>query len=986
MKLLIKNIFKKIFKSLGRFLSIMFIIALGISVFIGLRESTAGILYTADNYYDENNLMDFKITSTYGLTKSDINSLNDLDNVKKIIPSYSIDVIDKGKSVRVHALEEETNNIILINGRMPKNNNECLADVYKYKLDDKIMFESDNLSDVLSISECEVVGLIKSPLYVRDEKGISNVGNGKLISFIFVTKESFISEYYTEVYILSKGSKEKNSYYNEYEKSIIPLKQELEELKPIRETIRYEEILLEANNEIIKIKKETDDKINKSLTELKEAKIKLDNGRKELETNKNNNLKKIEANRSELNNNKNIILSNLNSLGINESNLNNYITNLDDNIKNLKNQLSVLEPNSDEYNTLNFQIAETEKSYNNLLSIKSNLDEINNGLSTLEKNYTTFQNKISKEEETLNQGYYDYEIGMEELEKAKEDANKKINEAKEELNNIEKPVWYLLDRTDNGGYISFSEDVLKIDAFAKVLPMFFIIVAILMILNTLTRLIEEERTEMGILLSNGFSKTNIMFSYLIYVITAGILGIGIGLTMGYTLIPNVIYGVFLARYYVPNLITIVSPLPFSLVISITLIIMIVVTVITCTKELKEVPASLLRQKAPKTGKKVFIEKLQFLWTKMSFMWKTTVRNLFRYKKRIIMTILGVAGCTALLVAGMGINDSINTISKLQYKDIIKYDSMYVLKNDVTKISDNLTELFKKSEIVNPILVNQNAYTFSFDNKTEDVYLVVPSDIVNFNNYVSLKSTVTDKKISISDNGAIITKQLADYLKVGIGDSINIRNSDNELFILYVSDITYNYVSHYIYMGETYYKETFKKDITYNSIIANGKLNDNVTLKDYDLLMITYTDDIIKNFDNFVSSLNKIIILVVVLACFLAFIVLYNLTVINVSERKREIATFKVLGFYDKEIAIFVYRETFILTVIGIISGLFLGIYFHRFIMYTAQTDNIVFLNKISAISYALSGILTLIFSFIVQLIINKSLKKIDMIDSLKSIE
>ena len=230
MKLLIKNIFKKIFKSLGRFLSIMLIIALGISVFIGLRESTAGMLYTADNYYDENNLMDFKITSTYGLTNGDINSLNDLENVEKIIPSYSIDVIDKGKSIRVHALEEEINNVILINGQMPKNNNECLADVYKYKLRDKITFESDNLSDILSISECEVVGLIKSPLYVRDEKGISNVGNGKLISFVFVNKEAFISKYYTEVYITAKESKEKNSYYNEYEKSITPLKQKLEKL------------------------------------------------------------------------------------------------------------------------------------------------------------------------------------------------------------------------------------------------------------------------------------------------------------------------------------------------------------------------------------------------------------------------------------------------------------------------------------------------------------------------------------------------------------------------------------------------------------------------------------------------------------------------------------------------------------------------------------------------------------------------------------
>ena len=426
MKLLIKNIFKKIKNSIGRFLSIMFIIALGISVFIGLSESTAGMLYTADNYYDESNLMDFKITSTYGLTVDDVNSLKALNNIEKVIPSYSIDVIDKGKSIRIHALEKKINNVILIKGQMPKNNNECLADFYRYKLNDKILFENDNLSDILSISECKVVGLIKSSLYVRDEKGISNVGNGKLVSFIFVNREAFTSEYYTEVYITSKESKEKNSYYKEYEESIVSLRKELEKLKPIRETIRYEEILLEANNKIIKIKKALNNKINSSLIELKEAKIKLYSGKKELETNKNNNLKKFELSKDELNKNKNIILSNLGSLGINENELNNYIFDLSETIKNLKSQLSLLEPNNEEYNNLYSQIVETEKNYNNLLLIKSNLDEINKGLSTLENNYTIFYNEISKEEAKLQQGYYDYEIGMKELEKAKEEANQKL--------------------------------------------------------------------------------------------------------------------------------------------------------------------------------------------------------------------------------------------------------------------------------------------------------------------------------------------------------------------------------------------------------------------------------------------------------------------------------------------------------------------------------------------------------------------------------
>ncbi|NLC48438.1 MAG: FtsX-like permease family protein [Tenericutes bacterium] len=986
MKLLLKNTIRKIKKSFGRFLSIMFIIALGISVFMGLRESTAGMLYTADNYYDEHNLMDFKIVSTHGFTKDDITSIKRLVNIKNVIPSYSIDVLNNGESIRVHAIEENINNVILVEGNMPNNNNECVADYYKFKLNDTVTFENDDLEDILSVSKCKVVGLIKSVLYVRDEKGISNTGNGKLSSFVFINKDAFISEYYTEVYIESKNSKESNSYFSDYDDAVIPLKKELEALKPIRETIRYEEILKEANDKIIEIQNEIDKEVKTSQNKLDDAKKELDEGKEKLESNKNKGLKEIENNRKKLNQSKNDLLSALSSAGIQEKDLNNYISSLLNTINSLKEQLTFLDETSDEYTYLSTQITELEKNYNNLIMIRKSLEEVNKGLVTLENSYNTFKNTIDKEEKKLEEGYTSYEKGIKELSEAKEDANKKIEDAKEELEKIEKPVWYLLDRTDNSGYISYKEDIVKVDAIAKILPIFFIIIVVLMILNTLTRLIEEERTEMGILLSNGFSKSNIIFSYLVYVLSAGLIGLELGLTIGYSIIPKIIYSVFLARYYVPKLITVVSPLPFSLVITITIAIVVIVTVISCMKELKEVPANLLRMKPPKTGKKVFAERLDFLWRRLNFMGKTTIRNLFRYKKRIVMTVLGVAGCTALLVAGMGINDSINTISKLQYKDILKYDAMYILKKESTEIPDSLNKLFEKKNITNPLLVNQNAYTFSFDNKTEDVYVVVPKDTINFKNYFNLTSTISEEKISIPDDGAVITNQLADHLKVKVGDSINIRNSDNELVILRVSDIVYNYVSHYIYINEKYYNEIFEEEILYNSVIANGKVDDNIKLSDYNLLIINYTKDIVKTFDSFVNGLNKIIIMIVVFACFLAFIVLYNLTIINLSERKREIATFKVLGFYDKEISTFVYRETLILTIFGILFGLVLGIYLHQFIITTAETDNIMFLREIKPLSYVISALITIVFSFIVQIILKKSLRKIDMIDSLKSIE
>lgn len=985
MKLLLKNTFKKIKKSLGRFFSITLIIALGISVFMGLREATAGMLYTADNYYDENNLMDFKIISSYGLTDSDVMALSQLDNVGKVLPTYSIDVLNDGNSIRVHALEKDVNNVTLVDGRMPANNDECLADIYEYKIGDSIVFENKNISDFLSISNCKVVGTITSVLYVRNEKGISNIGNGKLVSFVFINRDAFVSEYYTEIYIIEANSKEKNAYYEDYTTHIDLLRDELEQLKPIRETIRYEEILKEANEEIATIKKDLDKHIKVATDQLKKTKAQLDSAKDELQISKDNTIDEFSNNYELLENNKNIILQSLSTLDINESELSTYISTLSNNINTLKQQLTNI-TDQDEYDALNNQITELETSYNNLIIMKNNLLEIENSKNELDINYIAFQSEIEQQENTLQNGYNSYFIGLNALEENRETAEKEINDAKEALNDIEKPIWYLLDRSDNSGYTSYKEDIIKVDAIAKILPIFFVIIVMLMISNTLTRLIEEERTEIGVLLSNGFSKTSIIFSYLVYVFIAGLLGLAIGLTIGYGLFPKIIYGVFLSRYYVPKLITIVSPLPFSLVIIITLFIMTIVTIISCGKELKEVPATLLRPKPPKSGKKAAVEKVNILWSKLSFTWKNTIRNIFRYKKRIVMTILGVAGCTALLVAGMGINDSINTISQLQYENIVKYDSMYILDDNAQTIEDDLLQILLNNGVVNPLLVNQNAYTFEFNNKTEDVYVIIPSDILAFNNYVSLNSKISNINISINDDGAIITEQMADLLEVNQGDLISIRDSNNELHLIYVSDIVENYVSHYIYMSSNYYEEVFEEDISYNTIIADGKINKDIPLTEYDVLTVNYTDDILETFDSFIVGLNKIIILIVVCACLLAFIVLYNLTIINVSERRREIATFKVLGFYDKEISIYVYRETAILTVLGIILGLFLGIYLHRFIIATAQTDNIMFLKQIKWYSYIISAAITIIFSVLVQLIINVSLKKIDMIDSLKSIE
>ena len=984
MSLLFKNSIKKIFKSFGRFISISIIIMLGIGFFLGLKEATPGMFYTADTYYDDKKLMDYKVTSTYGLTEEDILSLKELKNVEKVIPTYSIDVLSNGKSIRLHTIEEDVNNVERVSGVIPNNINECLADANNYELGETIIF--DETSEYLNINGCKVVGTIKSPLYIFSSYGISNVGDGKLSSFIFINKDAFNYEYYTESYIIAKGTTETNSYEESYNEVSNKLYEELIELKPIRESIRYEEIKKEAYDEIAKIQNELNDEISANEQKLNDAKKELDDAQETLNKTKAETLATIEENYNKLENSKKLIEEQLNSYSININELDETILMIEENVNTLKEQLNYLEPDSEEYKLVENQIINLETQKNTLINIQTNLKTVEDGLEELEQQKNNFNARINEEQAKINDGYEEYYAGVTELESAKKEAEEEIKTALKEVEEIEKPKWYLLDRNDSTGYQNYKDDAEKVEAISKILPVFFILIALLMCLNTLARLIEEERTEIGVLQSNGFGKAKIISSYLYYVLFSSIIGMIFGIILSYMVISKLIYGVFTANYYLPSYQIIVDPITLTTVVITTLLLMIVVTTYACNKELKCKPAELLRPKAPKSGKKIFIEKLSFVWKRFSFMSKITTRNLFRYKKRIIMTILGVSGCTALLLTGFGLNDSINIISKIQYEDIIKYDEMVTLKNNITSVDEKIETLLEENNINEYTLINQNTYTYTYDNKEETVYLIVPKNKDDINKYIDLTSINDEEEAELSDNGVVITSQMAEQLNVTTGENISIRNSDNELFLLRVDDIVYNYVSHYIYISPNYYQSIFNQEIEYNNILLKGNIDDSINLEEYDIHLITETSEIVDTFDDLIKNINKLIVLIIVCASLLAFAVLYNLTIINVTERKREIATFKVLGFNSKEIFVFIYRETFMLTVIGSLLGLILGVFLHKYVIYTAQTGSVLFLYNIEWYSYLLSLIITVILSLIVQLIINKTIKKIDMIDSLKYTE
>ncbi len=1018
MKLLFKNAFSKIKKAKGRFLSLLLITALGVGFFAGLRETAPNMLSTADSYYDKHKLMDFKITSTMGLTDDDISSLKQLKNVETIVPSFSLDVLLKGEAIRLHAIEK-VNTFEIIEGRIPIKNNECLAESNHFKVGDKIKIDYEKKDIYLKNDEYIVVGTVNSVMYISDEKGISNVGNGKLTSYLFIPKNNFLMEYYTEAYIIAKNTTKVNSYSDAYQIFFRELERELDHLKPIRETKRYEEILEKAANEIIKIETKINDEEKKGRKKLKEVKKELDSSQIKIEQG----YEKLKQSKLELDNlfqEKESLIAvgfenlqhgqekyqqGLKEANIEESQLSLYIDELQTQIDNLEVYLSTLEPTEEGYLETQEKLLESQVIYNNLVKLNlrkrqlelSEQELINNQIHLQKEKDKAYQQleisqqELDEKQQVLEEGYLEYHQSQEKLEAKIKEANREINEAKEELDKIEKPVWYLLNRTDNGGYVNFKEDAIKVEAIAKIFPLFFIIIVYLISLNTMTRMIEEERTELGLLLSLGYNKKSIINSYLFYVLVATILGLTFGLMIGYNVIPRIIYSVYTSTYIMPSIKILVKPWPFTFVVIVTLTLMLVVTLLTCLKELKDYPSNLLRPKAPKKGKKVMLERIPIIWKRLSFIWKVTVRNMFRYKKRIVMTVLGIAGCTALLLTGFGLKDGIGSIVPLQYGKIIKYDALLVMDKKEENNDNALIKNPEKKGIKSSIPINQELYTFKAQGKNHDVFLVTTFNRNQFKNYLKLEKVSDTKEVIVSDYGVVITEKMAQLLNVTKGQSIKIWNSDNQLYILYVSDIVKNYTLHYLYISDVYYEKVFEKKVKYNAILANlDKVNHDTLakqLKEEDHVLTTnYTSDNIKTFSKIINGLNKIVYLIVGASCLLAFIVLYNLTTININERIREIATLKVLGFYDNEVSGYVYRETFMLTLIGILVGFFLGIILHRFVILTAETDSILFLKEIKGLSYLYAFLITILFTVIVQTFTYFKLKKVDMIDSLKSVE
>ena len=1002
--LILKNTLRKIKHSFGRFITLILIIAIGSAFFAGVRETSSDMIKTMDEYYDATNLMDFRIISTMGLTNDDLEALKNLENTQIIEENYTYETVIDGDATKIYGLTENINNVTLVSGSLPTSDNECLVLAGSYNIGDTITIEDSNYQDYLKNNTFKVVGTVNSSMYIYNNLGMSTVSDGKLDNVIYINKDNFNMDYYTEIYLIAKNSQEETSYRDEYDEVIANLNTELEKLAPIQETKRYEQIkteameeIYDAREEINNLKAENEAKFNDALAELNSAQNQINagyneinNGFAELEAQKNSVLNELNNEEATLNSSLATINSNLANLGITTNSIAESITELNNQITSITNLLASLDDTNPEYVTYQAMLTNLNTLVSNLNSIQNGYTKINNARTQFDSTYNDTintlnanKNNLDKEQETLNEGFKEYNANYAEFQDEIAKGMQEIADAEAEIANLEKPEWYLFNREDNSGYTTFLESATKIDSIAAVFPLFFIAVAFLMCLNTMTRMIEEERTEIGIFTSLGISNFQIIFSYIFYVLIATIIGLLIGLSIGYTVVPHVLYNVYTQAYVIPGLKTYVNiPICIS-IIEVCVITMSLVTFIAVTAKFKNSPANLLRPASPKSGRKVLLEKINFLWKRISFSWKVTIRNLFRYKKRIIMTLIGISGCTALLLTGFGIKDSISEIVEIQYGEIETYDALAVLDNPVTEKSSEINEFLSQNSISNPLYAYMETLTFAANNKNIDVYsLAFATNSID--KYFNLKD-LDGNDLELNDEGAIITEKIAKILNVNIGDTITLRDNNNEIYVIKISGISKNYINNYVYMNTNYYNLVFG-DISYNTIIANiGNKGDTLMASDY-FSNIQYTEDNMSMLQDIFDSMNNIVFLIIGFSSVLAITVLYNLTTINISERVREIATLKVLGFNDKEISMYVYRETIILTIFGIIIGLLLGIGLNAFVLTVAETDEIIFAKEINYLSYILAIVIMIIFTIVVQIITNFILKKINMIDSLKSVE
>lgn len=993
---ILTNSLRVIKLSFPRFLSLTVISMLGVFCFAGLGATAPDMIKTLDNYLDSTNTYDIKILSTMGFTDNDISALKKIKGVNQIEGGYSKDVLiaedDSEYVINVSSLPTDINKLKLIKGKLPSKDNEIVVEEVmlsrcNLKIGDTIL-----LSDEAFINkEVKIVGTVDSSLYFNaivssSIRGNTSIGTGTINYYTFCLASNFNQDYYTNIYLTVTDALELETSKDDYNDLINQVTKRIENISNSQEKNRRDQIYNEVLDKITKEEDDGNKKFDEVAATLDSSKEDLDKAKANLNTYKN----KLASTKTMLNQARASIddawgkyRATLSENNINEAEIDKNIEYLESEIAKI-NQLIEAGSSTDE---LKGQLTNLNTKLALLKQLKSVKSEILNNEAQYNSNlnqYNTSYNSYLSSLNLYNTNYDRYLESLDTYNTERADFNEKISEAKEDLNKIDMPSWYIYDRTDYTTYAEYVDDTNSIKNLSGIFPIVFFAVSILVSLISMNRMVEDDRGEIGTLKSLGFSNKDIMIKYLLFSFLAMVIGGVLGSLLGVVIIPSLIFKIYKILFDIPNFylglnlnITIIGFL-------ISFICVCGATVYTVSKVLKEKPSELMRPKAPKSGKRVCLEKISFIWDNISFSNKVTIRNLFRYKKRVIVTIVGIAGCCGLMLCGFGIKDSIMDIAGRQYGEIFKFDAMAYVNN----ISSD-TEIFNNSMITSTVYTNNLKVTVSDTN----VNLFVANDNEELDKVVNLFNYKTKKRIKLVKGKVVITEKLASLKKLKVGDKINIVDVNNKKYQYEISDITANYFEHFIYMDRNTYEESggvFDANVVYlNTKKLSNKDKDVLSgelLKNDEVLSVNYVSSLVEVITNMLNSLDEVVFILIVLAASLSFVVLYNLSNINIMERKREIATLKVLGFYNKEVDNYITKENIILTIIGILIGLGFGYLLTNIIITTVEIEKARFLKRICFNSYIYAAGMSFIFTLIVNIVTHFSLKKIDMIESLKSVE
>ncbi len=918
----IKNIARGIKNSLNRFISIMFIVALGAGFMSGLAAASPDMYDTADEYIDDYSLYDIDVKSTIGLTENDLESIESLDRTEAAQGAVVFDMVlnqadGSDFTSRVYGILDDTsdteiNKLNLIEGRLPENDSECIIESVfgKYSgegvsIGDKLTLSEantnyDTLEGYMADTTLTVVGICQSPLCISIEGDSSNIGSGTINLNVYTRRSAFTCDFYTDIFMTVSGALELNTFEDEYNDLISDVTDEIK-------SISDERVALRAND----LKSSAQDTIDE-LTEL---------------------------------------------------------------IDTISSVADIQNAQSDDLTVRKQQ----NKEVSDILTASGS------SLADTISDETTLQTPDS------------YESAAELLSRLED----QLDEANDYLDSIDDSAWMIRTRDDLTGYNSYSSNVGKVSALAKIFPVFFFVVALLVALTTMSRLIEEKRLQIGTLKALGYSNGQIIFEYMLFSISASVLGCILGFGVGFRIFPYAINSAYSMMYTLPAISTPIRWDIVAWVAPVTIVSILLATLWSCWSEFRSMPAILMLPKSPAPGKRIWLEHIGFIWRRMSFTHKVTARNLFRYKKRFIMTIIGVAGCSALLLTGFGIKDSVNDIIDKQYGQIDKYDLIFAMDEEDSLTNDeSLNQTINDKGIISEYLsVSQETGKVYYGKEKQEINIFVPQDTEKFADFTTLRTRSGHDSIMLSDDSIVLTEKLCEEMGINIGDSVTLEDSEGHQATITVSAITENYVSSYAYLTPKTYTACFSSEPEYTNLLCKLTAEENAdsatilelaneaTSKIMASSHILYGRSVASLKDTFsdsIQSINGVIYVLIIAAGLLCIVVLYNLINVNICERRKELATLRVLGFYKSETQNYIFRETNILSFLGALVGLVLGIWLHSVVVKTIEVNHIMFGREIKPLSYIIALAISVVFTLLVDLIMKRPINKTDMVEAMKA--